>query len=401
MAYNTFEFVGNLIPCRKTDKFTPYEERTFSSGWVNRAFRFNVVCGNNRHTLEIRGGSWKDGHGDVLTTERITTDGRPEYKKIAIKFADRMKPENVAKVADFRKFVVDMEHYGKRKALRDLVKAFDDGSVTDEMLARNGVETEEDAHNALAESESKRSAFISEWDYASYLNALVNNPAIKNKKFVVRGNINISEYNGKFYTQYQPQMIYLAEDDAEFKSEGVYTVCFDENAVDNSSVEDNGRYIINAYTFNYDSRRKENIPCPMMMSLPVGETEKAKKLASLLVKNFTVDNSDGVAVRELGVKVNIVDGAELLELTDDMLSENERDLLMLGEVTKEELLRERGGNVYGPRKRDCVVTGFARGWAQGSKPTAYTSDSFVLKPIEPVADDIDMGVEETVDEDEI
>lgn len=401
MAYNTFEFVGNIYPCKQTDKFTPYEEKTYSSGWVNRSLRFNVICDTNRHTLEVRGGCWKDGHGNVVTSERIQENGQIKYEKLEVKWSDRMKPEIISRVADFRKFVVDLEAPGKRKMLSDLIKAFDDGSVTDEMLTAAGVETENEAKEALAYSETKRHTFITEYDFASYLNTLVNSNNIKNKKFLIRGNINITEYEGKFYTHYQPQKIYLAADDTECKSEGTYTVCFDENCIDDGSLEDKGVHILNTYTFNYDSQRKTNIPCPVTLSLPVGADDKAKKLSALLLRNFVVDGSDNVPVKELGVRVNIIDGAEKLELTEDMLTENERDLLLLGEITMEELIRERGGNVYGDRKRDWVVVGFARGWAKGAQPTAYTSESFIVPPIVSAADNMDMGEEETVDEDEI
>lgn len=402
MAYNTFEFIGNIFPAKKTDKFTPYEEKTYSSGWVNRALRFNMAAGTNRHTIEIRGGSWKDGHGNVITTTRVQGDGgKPSYERLEIKWSDRLKPEWIEKVADFRKFVVDMEVPGKRKKLLDLVRAFDDGSVTDEMLSEAGIDNEDDARAALEQSNAKKKVFITEWDFAQYVNNLVNSNAVKNKKFQIRGNINVSEYNGKFYTHYIPSRITLVADDIEVKSEGVYTVAFDENAIDDGSLDDKGVHIINAYTFEYDNQRKENIPCPVTLSLPVGKDEKGKKLSALLLKNFMVDGSDGVAVKELGIRVNIIDGAEKLELTEDMLSENERDLLLLGEVTMEELTRERGGNVYGDRKRDWVVVGFARNWSAGAKPTAYTSESFILKPIESAANDVDMGEEETVDEDDI
>ncbi len=401
MAYNTFEFVGNLFPCKQTDKFTPYEEKTYSSGWVNRTLRFNAVCDTNRHTLEVRGGCWKDEHGNVVTSERIQDGGKVSYEKLEVKWTDRFKPEIVERVADFRKFVVDLEMPGVRKSLIDLIKAFDDGSVTDEMLSAAGIETEDEAREALAASEAKRHVFITEYDFSEYLNTLVNNKNIKNKKFTIRGNVNITEYNGKFFTHYQPQKIYLAADDAEYKSEGVYTVCFDGDCIDDNGLEEKNAHILTTYTFNYDSQRKANIPCPVVLSLPVGNDDKAKKLSALLLRNFMVDGSDGVEVKELGIRVNIIDGAEKLELKEDMLTENERDLLLLGEITMEELIRERGGNVYGDRKRDCVVVGFARGWAKGAQPTAYTSESFIVPPIMSAANDVDMGEEETADEDEI
>ena len=401
MANNTFNFVGTLHPCKKTDKFTPYEDRRFDSGWINRTLRFNINCGTNRHTLDVRGGSWADGHGSVITTGLPTRDekGRNKYDRVEIKWTDRMKPENIEKVAEFRKLIVDLEEYGKRDKLKDLVSAFDNGSVTDEMLEEFNISSEEEAREMLTKSEAKRKVFISEWDFAAYLNQLVNSEKIKGKKFFIRGNIEMSEYEGKFYTRYIPQRVYLAKQDAEVQSTGNVVVRFDANAIDDGSLEETNKYYINGFMFNYDNRRKEEIPCPVTLTLPVGEDEKAKKLSSIVLRNFAFTTDDDAEVKEFGVKINIVDGAEVIPLTEDMLNENERDLLMLGEVTMEQLQRERGGNVYGDRKREWVATGIAQGWSKGALPTAFGADALVLKPIEDVVDDVDMGEEDLDDED--
>lgn len=79
-----------------------------------------------------------------------------------------------------------------------------------------------------------------------------------------------------------------------------------------------------------------------------------------------------------------VDGAERLELTEDMLSDNEKELLMIGAVTMDELVRDRGKQVYGDRIREFVITGFARGWLSGARLTAYHEEDFVLPPLNKV-----------------
>ena len=65
-----------------------------------------------------------------------------------------------------------------------------------------------------------------------------------------------------------------------------------------------------------------------------------------------------------------------------MLSDNEKELLMIGAVTMDELVRDRGKQVYGDRIREFVITGFARGWMSGAKLTAYHEEDFVVPPLE-------------------
>ena len=101
------------------------------------------------------------------------------------------------------------------------------------------------------------------------------------------------------------------------------------------------------------------------------------------------------------MKVECVDGAERLELTEDMLSDNEKELLMIGAVTMDELVRDRGKQVYGDRIREFVITGFARGWLSGARLTAYHEEDFVLPPLNKVDTEALANELFTDDEDDI
>lgn len=380
---NTFDFIATLSIGRETDKFKPYEEKTYDSGWVNRTLKFNAIAGSNRHMLEIKGGCWADGHGVVKTWSKsvIGEDGsRTNGSALEIPWSDRQKKENIDKVAPFKKCVVDLELPGRRSILKKIV----DGEATDENLAAAGLESEADAVTTLQSSEDKRHEFIAEYDFAAFVYRLVSSEKTKNIKFRVRGNIDITEYDGKFYQHFIPTQIYRAADDAEFQSEANINIHFGRGAIDDGSVEDKGRYFINGYTFNYDSQRKIQIPCPLMLVLPVGKDDKSNAYVNVMKKNFTISDIDGDVCKELTVKVDCVNGAEILDLTEDMLSDNEKDLLIIGAITMEDIVRDRGQQVYGDRIREFVITGFARGWLSGAKPTAYTADDFVLSPIEKV-----------------
>lgn len=111
---NTFDFIGTISLGKESDKFKPYEEKDYpSSGWTNRSLKFNVVCGDNCHMLEIRGGCFKDGHGDVKTWSKATYDKdgnkTADGSALDIPFAERFNPDNIVQVAEFKKFVIDLE----------------------------------------------------------------------------------------------------------------------------------------------------------------------------------------------------------------------------------------------------------------------------------------------------
>lgn len=375
---NTFDFVCTLSLGKETDKFKPYEEKRFNSGWINRTLKFNAISGANRHMLEIKGGCWEDGHGSVMTFSKPPEGETRGGEKLEIPWGERNNKAQIDKVANFRKFVVDLEVPGRRYALKKIV----DGEATDETYEVAGVGTVEDAEKALKASDEKRHEFIAEWDFATFVHKLVSSEKTKGVKFRVQGNINISEYEGKFYQHFEPTRIYRATDDAEPKVEASININYGKGAIDDGSVEEKGRYYINGYTFNYDSQRKKQIPCPVSLVLPVGKDEKSAAYVEVLKRNFTVNDIDGNICKELTVKVDCVNGAEILELTEDMLSDNEKDLLIIGAITMEDIARDRGQQVYGDRIREFVVTGFAKGWLSGSKPTAYTTDDFVLLPLE-------------------
>ena len=76
-----FEMTGKLSISKETEKFKPWDERKYDSGWVKRRLLFNVTCGDNRHMLSVDDGSFEDGHGDVYTFTKSTVDESGNKKK--------------------------------------------------------------------------------------------------------------------------------------------------------------------------------------------------------------------------------------------------------------------------------------------------------------------------------
>jgi len=378
--YNTFEFVGKIVPIKESEKFKPYEEKVFESGWTNRQFKFNMACGCNRHMLEIQGGAWsKESKKDnfVYTFSKATDDGHGNKVKgenIKVSFADRLKQSEIDKVAEFRKLIVDLEQPNRRYNLEKAIDKFKEGTITTEQMETLGCNSIEECEKALEESKNKRKEFISSWDFAEYMNKLANSEKIKNKIFKVTGSYEFtySEKNNQFYRHFVPSRIYLANDDEEQISQASLGLFFNRESIDDNDFADTGKYHVNAFIRQYDGSFKKEIASPI--TITIDSNIDAKK-AEGYKKKFTFPETDA-NWREIGVTVSILDGAQKVEITEDMLSDEQKENLEYGFITLDDIAKEIGGSVYGDKVQDIIITGLARGYSKGSQDTVYEDKDF-------------------------
>ena len=156
MANNTFEIIGKLSIGKESEKFKPYKVTTYDSGWANKELLFNVIAGDNRHMLKIKGGYYSDGNGKVFSFSKAgksDTGEKIKGEKLEISWKDRFKPEILENVAEFKKCVIDLEEYGRRFKLEKALEKFNDGSLTSEEMLEFGTE---DISQELENSKNKR-----------------------------------------------------------------------------------------------------------------------------------------------------------------------------------------------------------------------------------------------------
>ena len=139
------------------------------------------------------------------------------------------------------------------------------------------------------------------------------------------------------------------------------------------SVEEKGKYYVNAWTMEYDSNRKGNIPVPVTITF----SNENAKLATALKKKFTVDDDK---IYEYGVEVSMLNGAQKTEITEDMLSDEQKEDLELGLITLDDIRKDMG-QVYGERIQEYQFLKVGRGYSSGRKETAFTADDMVIKSV--------------------
>lgn len=401
-----FEMTGKLSIGKETEKFHPYTEKTYPSGWVRKQLLFNVTCGDNRHMLTVTAGAFADGHGDIYSFTKGGVDengNKVKGESIQIPFKERLTSPRLAEIAEFKKFIIDLEQPGRRYKLQNMADKLHEGKeLTDEELKSVGLESKDDVTTALEKSNKKRHEFISEWDYIDFIKKVIESEKYKDKLFFIRGNgeYQYSDNQQKVYESYIPIRIYLAADDAEPSSTATINIIFNNESLDEMSVEEKGKYYVNGHMMEYDQNRKANIPVPVTIVIPVPEDdEKGKKKAEAFKHKFMVDDD---TYKEYGAIVNMLNGAQKTEITEDMLTDEQREDLDLGIITMDDIRAEIGGSVYGDRIREYQLVKPARGFTKGRQDTVWTDEDMIIKPIEEaISDSEDLFENEVVDDDDI
>ena len=340
---NKFVFYGKIIQAKETTSFHPIDRKNFSSGWTNTTCKFNVLSDTNRIMVTAQGGKWVDDSRNSIITTGQKPEGGGKRETVTIPWDKRFDKEWIDKVAGFRHYIVDLEDKDARKKLNALVKAFEDDSVTDEMIEESGYATLEATKEALDKANKRRHVFISAWDFAEYITKVVASDKIKDKIFRISGNQEISYNNGRFYTNYMVNRVELASDEEPSTNMVVDFYFADDCVSENEDVS-----YLTGWSSYYDSGLKKNGFYPVSIAV---RNEKDLKLAK---KKFVVGESE---IANVGLSVSVIDGADRVAITIDDLDEETREEINAGWMTFEEVVRAMGGNKIGERITELRFAG--------------------------------------------
>ena len=342
---NQFVIYGKISPVKETEKFKPIERKTFeSSKWTNTNVRFNVISGTNRIMCSVQGGKWSDDSRNVVKTFGQVPDDGGKRPMIDIAWDKRFDDEEIEKVAGFRRLVVDLDNKATRSNLYNLVKAFEKGEVTDEMINESGYDTKEAAEEALDKSNKRKHTFITEWDFAEYMAKVVTSDKIKGKIFKITGTQEIQYSKGKFYSNYKVNRVELANDE-EMRTSMNVDFFFADDCID----VDDGIARINGWSTYYDSSLKKNGFYPICIVSRGGDKE-----IKGLKRKLAVGDSE---IANVGLVVNIIDGADIVPITYDDLSDEEKADIDDGFITLEEIKKAMNGGKVGDRITELRYVG--------------------------------------------
>lgn len=346
MATNNFTFVGKIAAIKDSEKFHPIERKNFTSGWTNTTVKFNVISNGNRIMCMTQGGKWADDSKNSVKTFSKTTRSADNTvikgEKIEIPWEKRFDDDEIDKVAGFKRYVVDLGDAQMRYKLMNAVKAFEDGTITDDLIEITGCKTIDEAKDALEKSNKRRHVFITEWDFAEFMTKVVVSEKIKNTLFRITGyqDVQYSAKDGRFYVNYCINRVEIAKEELEPATDMNIDFYFAENCIDESMFDETGKAFINGWTTYYDNNVKATGFMPMSIVLRDEKKIKAMK------RKLDVEDSE---IQSIGFVTSVIDGTDMVEITEDDLDEETKLDIECGLLTLEDALGALGKNKAGDR----------------------------------------------------
>lgn len=367
---NDFKFVGRLQKVKDNGKFKAYNRRDIQGRWTAKDYNFNIICGDNRHSLKAT--SFMDNNIDNITIYTLgVKNEKGEYPTLRIPYSAREK--KVKDVAEFKKYIIDTELPSVRNELSKLTEKFKNGTVTEEEKAKYDVNNIDELNVLIEESLAKRKEFIHEDDFLIEIAEMMEDEEIPKMKFEVKGIYDFSEYNGKYYTNYIPTTIVRVEDNADVLSEVAFDIFFNDKSLkEETNIETNTtKNYIDGWLVQYSKSKKEYISMPFKFYLPNKNTNE--RLFNAIKRRFEIKSVED-EYRVMGVILNALEGSQTISITEDMLTDEQKEDIELGIVTFEEI--KNGQKVKGDFVKEFTFNKIRYGYANGSKKSDYDKKMF-------------------------
>lgn len=369
-----FEMVGNLKLPKETETFKALQEREFDSGWINKTFNYNVVSSTNTFFMRTRAGHHKNKNSDIYVFSKPTVNEngkREKGKMFTIPFDERKTSPLLDQVAEWKKFKLDLSNRKLRYKAQKLLENED--SILESDLKEFNVSSISDLKQFYEKETKKVFEFISEWDYIDVLKKILDSRKYEKTKFHISGTVDCeyAEKDGRWYINYSPNNIRLANSDEDDMATASLNLLFNKDSVDDSSIDDSGKYYITGYSMEYYPSLKKNIPMPYTFTLKDGEDKKTERL---LKRFFEVKKG----VYQLGIVVKLINGASINEISLDDLDEETREDIELGILDFEDVKAELGGSVFGDRITESQFLKIGRGYSKGKEETDYSDEDLII-----------------------
>ena len=245
-----------------------------------------------------------------------------DNEKISIDWDDRNDPDVMAKVANYKKHIVNL-------------------------------------------GDDDRKEFIADYDFVKYLNDHVDE--LKDGKYTITGTSTLNEYNGKLSQRFQIQNIYKADDDTKSQLKVTMDFYWMSDGVDFGDWKEEKKIRISGYTTAYVATEKKNMYVAQDVVFDCSkidfDNEKHVKLLAYKLKQMGL-GLDGEKpknelkknkVYKLQIICSYFNGAQEVEVDESMLNDNQRMAIELG---LKELKDFAEGSVYGDRVIEYRVIDF-------------------------------------------
>lgn len=278
-----FNFIGEFTKSKDEEKFIARSsEKNSNRSKINFGVK---TSGTNIGYVTLFGMTH-----DVINTRNVNNE------QIEIDWENRFDPDEISKVSNSRKFFVNLD----------------------------------EEHNVT---------FINSYDMVEYLAEVL--PSHKGKIKVI-GDFKRRYYNGKPYDSYEIQSVYAAREDEKPKLTVTFDIFYNKESLDKSDVKDK-KVFLNGYFSQYIDKPTGTKYLPQTFVFDFTKydlnQEKHKKLYDYKMKYLTVGKND---MHHLKWETRLFNGSEDVEMTEDMLTDAQREQIELGIRTLDDFKPSKG-----------------------------------------------------------
>lgn len=309
-----FNLIGRV---KVTDK-TFNLDNSYDSGWTDNSMYVGVACGNgNTVYAEMRSGFFPDKDNVIRAYSKDEKDDAGKSKSVEIAWEDRLD-----------------------ESLYD--------SISDSSFLTVGVEKD-------VKDKTVYKKFLTAYDAVEYLNEHLEDGMIVN----VKGTIGYSEYEGNVSTKKEITSIVLSkiDDEADFKATFSQTILVDSKSIGKKN-DDKGTMELVAYVVDYVGKPKidgekievkKNVTYPKTFEVAINENPEIT--AKMLQRFFKPKKGK---ITEITVTGNLVEGGSTVNITEDDIPDDIKELIEMGLYSEEEAEKKIAvGN--GNRERRMII----------------------------------------------
>lgn len=309
-----FNLIGRV---KVTDK-TFNLDNSYDSGWTDNSMYVGVDCGNgNTVYAEMRSGFFPDKDNVIRAYSKDEKDDAGKSKSVEIAWEDRLD-----------------------ESLYD--------SISDSSFLTVGVEKD-------VKDKTVYKKFLTAYDAVEYLSEHLEDGMIVN----VKGTIGYNEYEGNVSTKKEITSIVLSkiDDETDFKATFSQTILVDSKSIGKKN-DDKGTMELAAYVVDYVGKPKidgekievkKNVTYPKTFEVAINENPEIT--AKMLQRFFKPKKGK---ITEITVTGNLVEGGSTVNITEDDIPDDIKELIEMGLYSEEEAEKKIAvGN--GNRERRMII----------------------------------------------
>lgn len=310
--------VFNLIGRVKVTDKTFNLDNSYDSGWTDNSMYVGVDCGNgNTVYAEMISGFFPNKDNVIRAYSKDEKDNTGKSKSVEIAWEDRLD-----------------------ESLYD--------SISDSSFLTVGVEKD-------VKDKTVYKKFLTAYDAVEYLNEHLEDGMIVN----VKGTIGYSEYEGNVSTKKEITSIVLSkiDNEADFRATFSQTILVDSKSIGKKN-NDKDTMELAAYVVDYVGKPKidgekievkKNVTYPKTFEVAINENPEIT--AKMLQRFFKPKKGK---ITEITVTGNLVEGGSTVNITEDDIPDDIKELIEMGLYSEEEAEKKIAvGN--GSRERRMII----------------------------------------------